>query len=591
MILLLGIIAANSHTEARSFITDTSTNQIIFTEVGKAAPAQGFAYIKATINLNDYIQPLEEICRWSHIGWQYTQDQQRIFPDNLETKNFERILGMNTATCYSELQTLQKFSAMAINDDANQQNEDDHRQVHQPNTDTGSIWASIPAATVQNLATVNEEGAITQILTSNSNLVDIHYSLAHTLATIISDTREEIAGWRTAARYTANGIQSTTQITAVQRVVQKLKEIYGAALNQRLSHELFYLKDMRYALDELIKKVDNEGNTLLINTPMEILQCPAYFSANNQGITIVVEIPIISKTSELFAHEFHPWPLEFNSGQWYNLDLGDQVILITNHDRDIFRTMSRADWEDCYVFRQTRICRNANVLRTIDPAQTYTTPEYCLWHLFREHYQGIKQSCTLTQVHKRDVLLQLGQGRFIMRNVIPEQATVRCHNQGLNALPAAKTRRFNLPAGCTVQSATHEATVISSERPTKLNTATYQYRTRELDIGTWNVSRDNTLQNDMKQLQKIQTHLLSTRQPGPTPAQKQAPQGHTWSGWTKFMTLLAATLGVTTILGGATMTHIVFRLKRQLEEQKQPAKRLTATYLQLMKDHKQQSLV
>jgi hypothetical protein len=360
--------------------------------------------------------------------------------------------------------------------------------------------------------------------------------------------------------------------------------MYENARQQRLNPKLMELQDMSESREQLHITTQEHGDMGVIQTPMEIHQCPAYFMANHKGLTIPIEIPIISTEASLFALEFQEWPIKHDNDHWHNIDIGPQIIVITNREHSAFRTMTHMDWEGCYTLRQPRICKNTNILRQIKQGKTlYHTrlPPVALIAGTRSKHP------TNRQTHAKPVTRRNAPAEprhIFRRHTNPEQATTQCQNLEPKPIPATETNCFTLPTGCTAQTARFRATIISYARPAELTTTMDQYHEKELTTSLWNSSNTDQLRTQLDRLiqqtegfnktwntLKRQWDRLKQQTGGFNKTWNTLKESkrinHIWTKWSNWTTLFTASPRTSSSLTTLTMITIIFQLRRQIATQ------------------------
>jgi hypothetical protein len=272
-------------------------------------------------------------------------------------------------------------------------------------------------------------------------------------------------------------------VQAAVRYADRLKSIYSAAIDGRLSPELTELNGLGTSLIKLKEQVEAKGYKMLINSQLELYQCETSFEASPDGLALLTKIPIRTDEEDLYVYQFQDWPLRMPDGSWWRIDPGHSDVLFVNSQRDRFRTMSKADLLGCSKIRDAYICAESNVRQKADD----DNPDYtfCLLDLFKEDYIGIKRNCRLEQVPASSGMIQIDATNFLARQANAHSATITCPNKAPAAIPSGFLSGFRLEPGCTAESQSAIATSVKSDDADGFNTIAYTWRATEDPMTGW----------------------------------------------------------------------------------------------------------
>ena len=150
------------------------------------------------------------------------------------------------------------------------------------------------------------------------------------------------------------------------RTVERLQRAYQEAMNGKMPLDLVATEGIGTTLRKLRKRVAAQGDELLITAPVELHQCPTSIAANSTTLILVTEVPVVTKEAEpLQVYQLVNTPMRIN-GEWVTIAPGPRDVIMVNHDRTRFRTLSRADLSVCKPFGTAFVCEHANVLTKAD---------------------------------------------------------------------------------------------------------------------------------------------------------------------------------------------------------------------------------
>jgi hypothetical protein len=491
-------------------------NNIVFNYIGQAHPTQGYAYMRTNLDLESFLTPITTMCEQLYSAYvavdNRAKSEDNYYKDLVELR--QTIDHVHT-DCNEYRWELITLGAITKREELVKERLAKHLRPHQHNfkrrrrtadesrteenktrqkRDFG-VTAIITAIVASILGSLSY-WAIDKLVTGKGNaivqpIMEAEEALNHQGAILnrLHEMTEQLSTETQEIRW--NNVRSLNQarmqyiMTSTGRVVDKIKGVYDAAIDGRLSTELIRFEGVSSSLERLRKRVEFRGYRLLTTAPMELHQCLTTFNANETFLELITMVPVVTDESLLYIYEFVQWPLRMPDGSWWEINVGSDTLILTNHERSLFRTMSKADLHECRRFRDSYVCEMANVLRktgTNDHDRTF-----CLMDLLREDYEGIKLNCRIGEVEETGGMIQIAHNEFLVRNPDPHQGQIHCANSPLRAIPTGFHARFQMSPGCSAETNTHKAAVITESANDDDDDITYTWRAQEDTTAGWNL--------------------------------------------------------------------------------------------------------
>jgi hypothetical protein len=288
-------------------------------------------------------------------------------------------------------------------------------------------------------------GLVVSYLYSHSSLLSINAGLtdnheAHTVQLLQDhETRLEMNNRsieilaRTAKTTKMNVFELTKEMDYVENVLM-LQTAYMAAESQvkRIIHGLYQLAHYRLSpllvkpatlhvyLEKLRTAVSEKGLTLGIDHVEEVFhQSASHIVFENGTIRIFVHIPAYNPDSLLSLYQYEELPIPIARNMSVLPILDDHTILAINSREDKFMTLSDKDLHDCEKRLQLLYCPKSNYY----DRRTSTS---CLFSLYKNQIDNIKDNCEFTPVIKDDKLIQLSPQQYVLFQPKPQILQKSC---------------------------------------------------------------------------------------------------------------------------------------------------------------------
>ena len=238
-----------------------------------------------------------------------------------------------------------------------------------------------------------------------------------------------------------------------------------------------------------------------MTAPIELHQCPTTIATNTTGMILLTEVPIIAKEREpMQVYQLQTAPMKIGN-EWVTVNPGPEDVIIVNHDRSRFRTLSRAELSTCKAFGTAFLCDHQNV---VTKAQiNMDAPQFCLLALLKEDYENIRTACKANLTPARNHMEQLNSNEFLSTSVTRTQVHIKCPGRALRAVPRRHIARFKMEAGCTAETPTHEARVITDGGVNFLEDFAFLWQSRADIEDQMDLIKDaNVLAHNVSQWQK-----------------------------------------------------------------------------------------
>jgi len=237
--------------------------------------------------------------------------------------------------------------------------------------------------------------------------------------------------------------------------------IVSAALVGRLAPAALQGKNRTQIVTALHETTEARGLVALVNRPSDLLQCDTSFIMDEEGMTLLVHVPVTPRESLLEVYRFIPLPVPVHQEYHSQITLSTDILAI-NPENSLFRTLTYEELTRCHKVGFFFVCDKANVVRrNNDNLPAGENEEVCLLALFQQRYDLAGASCPKSLVAAPATVIQVSETRFMTYSPTEHQGTIRCPLNvthvplGRQTFSANSISPIDLEPGCTAYTNTH----------------------------------------------------------------------------------------------------------------------------------------
>lgn len=240
------------------------------------------------------------------------------------------------------------------------------------------------------------------------------------------------------------------------------KNFYLGTLTQNGATEVF----------EQIKGLsEQKGLTPIISSPQQLSQMETTYYFAPHGISLIVEVPLVSDSNTFELYEFKAIPIKLGSEAFVKIEPAEKYLAIGEPDGmkgyAQYIELSLMDLEKCRKLGSVRLCPDLRVIRRPQNPS-------CLYSLWILDHQSAKDSCVITaHSNNEDQVAPLGNDLFAYYSAAPSTYQYVCTNNSMSIGPPQihGVAEIKVPKDCFVQTSSfklHRQNSISVKAPPKL---------------------------------------------------------------------------------------------------------------------------
>ena len=265
--------------------------------------------------------------------------------------------------------------------------------------------------------------------------------------------------------YVENLIQMNSVFAPFSQEIYRMITGFEAILKYELSPHLVHSTTLKSKLLKLRERVADKGYVLGVQSLQEVYKMPtSHLVYSNGTLDLILHIPCYKNDSLLHLYEYLPSPLlhKFTPTKTIghvtrNVETRsiaiipklDKTILAFNKEKQIIRTLSKAELATCQQMRNAYFCRGANYFQK-------NIQDDCLFNLFMGQHENIRKTCDFEVAPKRDFLTQVDGHSYLLyqhqMGKVTRQCTAESGKPSLVQLVFKGTKMLRVPNGCHVTS-------------------------------------------------------------------------------------------------------------------------------------------
>ena len=289
-------------------------------------------------------------------------------------------------------------------------------------------------------------------------------TLGHTEAALARLFTKTLTLFRHYHMSSRESFAATITLDAIERRIQMFEAAITAGLQGRVAAEHFLEVNLPRTAAKIARRARASDMAPLANHVTDWMQFEATLVGTDDGLDVLLHVPLVRVASLLSIYRFHPLPFPLEHGLHLQMDTAPFTHLAIDHNTYSFRGLTLAELNACRSVGLFKLCDLGSVVRTFGAAKAdweasngIADPELCLYALFAMEFQLAGKVCLTTIGKTRSVMRQIGPNTFAAYSPTPERGTVRCFN---NTNPHLSFTTFGLkkitiPFGCWAKTDTH----------------------------------------------------------------------------------------------------------------------------------------
>ena len=225
-----------------------------------------------------------------------------------------------------------------------------------------------------------------------------------------------------------NDVQSVTlvvrhQILKVNQALDLYLDAIQAAANHRLAYGLLSFEAAENALNNVTQMAKKRQLTPILQTAQQIHQLPTSFLISDDGVTLILHIPLASEDTIFHLWRFTSFPLPIGKDVFGHIHSDKTLIALGTPDinhKPSYVELDDVDLNLCTKFYFTFICPHSRVI-------SRPTRPSCLHALYHgEHELAIKLCKLHLSTDNDDTVIPLSQNEFVAYTKRPSVYTMNC---------------------------------------------------------------------------------------------------------------------------------------------------------------------
>jgi hypothetical protein len=196
----------------------------------------------------------------------------------------------------------------------------------------------------------------------------------------------------------------------------------------------------------------------------DYLQMETSYVAGLEGFSTLVHVPLIDLKSALTIWEHHILPIPLSHGLYLNLGPAEYTHLAVTQDLELYRAMTRAEFNTCRRVGELYLCDRGLVVTKAPkleaPPPPWKDPALCLFALFARRFELARETCRTTNGGTESAMRMVSPNSFGSYNNAAHRGLVTCQGTDVGgretkSFTASGLTKITLPHGCTAETDTH----------------------------------------------------------------------------------------------------------------------------------------
>ena len=213
----------------------------------------------------------------------------------------------------------------------------------------------------------------------------------------------------------------------------------------RLSVTLFSGTQLSDLFAQIQGRASSLGAELLLDRPSDLFQIETSYAFDGSDLTLVVHVPIASKSAILRLFKYHPFPLTFSDTHFLLPRHPHTLFAISSDEPRLSVDLTEADLQGCYRMNGLHLCERLGVLNS-------KIQDSCLGALYTQRFRDAMSLCEMDLLPLSEKVLQLRDNWFLIYTPTAYTAFVTCRNHSSNEQHLkAGVNRILLSPSCTIK--------------------------------------------------------------------------------------------------------------------------------------------
>ena len=214
----------------------------------------------------------------------------------------------------------------------------------------------------------------------------------------------------------------------------------------RLSISLFSGTQLADLFGQIKTRALELGAELLLDRPADLFQIETSYAYDGTDMTLVVHVPIASKSSILRLFKYHPFPLPFSDTHFLLPRQHHSLFAISSDEPRLSLDLDDSDLQGCYRMNGLYLCERLGVLNS-------RLQDSCLGALYTQRFKDAMSLCEMEVTPRSEQVLQMQDNWFLIYTPTAYTAFVTCRNHsssehhlkiGTNTIPVSPSCTLKL---------------------------------------------------------------------------------------------------------------------------------------------------
>ena len=259
------------------------------------------------------------------------------------------------------------------------------------------------------------------------------------------------------SRHIVSGVMENTNLYV---------DIINAAMRGQVTQQMLSYDEAANGLQQVKELAKLQGLETIIDDPKMILQMTSGVVATEDGVTVLISIPLSRPEALLDVYRFRAFPLAINQDTHLLIDPERPILAI---NQDVHMEMSENDLQNCRIMNSIYVCTDKNILVKNSQAS-------CLSSLYNNQHKVAADLCDMYVRPMHDVVLPMDDDSYLVYSLKPTSYDLRCSNgTRINSRQLLHLSQIKVPTGCMADLPHHKIYSRSELQVTK-PAETYHWR-------------------------------------------------------------------------------------------------------------------
>jgi hypothetical protein len=200
----------------------------------------------------------------------------------------------------------------------------------------------------------------------------------------------------------------------------------------------------------------------LVKQVSDYYQLEMSYLRKEDGVVAILHVPAMVAPKMMSLYRYVPFPIPLQEGggdvksdsrdKTHALFIKTPSDLIALDENNNFKIVSATDFATCTQHSKIFLCKSGEILKT-------NLLEDCMGSLFMRNKEAVQTNCKFEIKPIKEEIFRLNHHEFMVYSPSPFVTSVICKNKTRTIIDLGKITKLYIPAGCSVELASHIITV------------------------------------------------------------------------------------------------------------------------------------